>query len=118
MENKSGVKVVVVGDGAVGKTCLQISYTESQFPADYIPTVFDNYQSCADKSDGVKGHVLWDTAGQEQEPECTKCTIQSCRCGICRNDLRRTSDCTRKEQRARRKEMRKANPTPRQRHRR
>lgn len=66
MKKKSGnLKVVTIGDGAVGKTSLLIQYTSGSFPSEYVPSVFDNY-TCNVMHNGKPINLgLWDTAGQE-----------------------------------------------------
>jgi len=59
------VKLVAVGDGAVGKTSLLIAFAKGTFPETYIPTVFENYTTQMDHSGKKVLLHLWDTAGQE-----------------------------------------------------
>ncbi|KAK6063625.1 GTP-binding protein rhoC [Seiridium cupressi] len=61
-------KIVVVGDGGCGKTCLLISYSQGYFPEKYVPTVFENYITYPTHPPTGKTVelALWDTAGQEE----------------------------------------------------
>ena len=54
-------KLVIVGDGACGKTCLLIVFSKDQFPEVYVPTVFENYVADIEV-DGkqVSDSITWD----------------------------------------------------------
>lgn len=60
------VRVVVVGDGAVGKTCLLHVYVKREFPEKYVPTIFDNWSAEVSAGERRVKLELWDTAGQEE----------------------------------------------------
>ena len=60
------IKIVAVGDGAVGKTCMLMCYTKDEFPEEYVPTVFENYSKTIRVNDEDVLVSLWDTAGQEE----------------------------------------------------
>lgn len=59
-------KLVIVGDGACGKTSLLCSFALGEFPREYQPTIFENYVAEI-RLDGKPVQLaLWDTAGQEE----------------------------------------------------
>jgi len=62
-ENRESIKLVVVGCGAVGKTCSLIRYCTNDFPTDYIPTVFDNYSLNVNFNGILLSVSLWDVSG-------------------------------------------------------
>ncbi|KAG7663271.1 RHO1 [[Candida] subhashii] len=59
-------KLVVIGDGACGKTCLVAVFSQGKFPDIYIPTIFDNFITDLEIDDKKVELAIWDTAGQEE----------------------------------------------------
>eukprot|EP00301_Raphidiophrys_heterophryoidea_P011758 c17950_g1_i1.p1 GENE.c17950_g1_i1~~c17950_g1_i1.p1 ORF type:complete len:243 (-),score=53.79 c17950_g1_i1:229-957(-) len=78
--NKHLVKVVLIGDGGVGKTCILTRFCDNWFPEfAAAPTIGVDFRDRPLKVDGKECRIqVWDTAGQEK--------FRS----IARNYLRRT----------------------------
>ncbi|KAI9491540.1 Rho1 GTPase [Zychaea mexicana] len=58
-------KLVIVGDGACGKTSLLTVFAQGDFPQGHVPTVFDNMVKDFDVDGQHVELALYDTAGQE-----------------------------------------------------
>ncbi|MFW9972110.1 MAG: Rab family GTPase [Candidatus Odinarchaeota archaeon] len=58
-------KIVVIGDGGVGKTSLIKKFTQGTFEQDYIKTIGAQFTRLEKKINGDKiGLIFWDIAGQ------------------------------------------------------
>lgn len=73
------IKLLLLGDSCVGKTCFLHRYTDGQFREKFIATVGVDFRlkkliyELPEDSKKVKVHVqLWDTAGQERYRSLTK----------------------------------------------
>uniref|UniRef100_A0A1I8PAU3 Uncharacterized protein n=1 Tax=Stomoxys calcitrans TaxID=35570 RepID=A0A1I8PAU3_STOCA len=64
-QEKPCVKCVVVGDCAVGKTNLILSYLENRFNTEHVPTASDIYNADVMVNDSPVHLTLCDTAGQD-----------------------------------------------------
>ncbi|MCI4393929.1 hypothetical protein PGIGA_G00163170 [Pangasianodon gigas] len=68
---ETAVKCVLVGDGGVGKTSLIVSYTTNGYPAEHVPTAFDNFTVRVDVDGRPVQLQLCDMAGQD-DLECLR----------------------------------------------
>ena len=67
MDYDKTCQILLLGDMAVGKTCLINRYTNGVFKEEYISTVgFDYYTKQEEINDKTIQVKLWDTAGQER----------------------------------------------------
>jgi len=61
------LKLLLIGDSAVGKTCMLLRFSDDTFSTDMVSTIGVDYKTKYIPLDGktVKLQV-WDTAGQER----------------------------------------------------
>ncbi|KAG6926302.1 ras -like protein family member U, partial [Chelydra serpentina] len=60
------LQCVLLGDGAVGKTSLAVSYSANGYPARYVPTALDRFSAVVQVDSAPVRLHLCDTAGQEE----------------------------------------------------
>lgn len=61
------VKVVIIGDTAVGKTNILLRYVNEEYKMSHITTIGVDFKIKTIGIDGVKIRMqIWDTAGQER----------------------------------------------------
>lgn len=63
------MKITIVGDGMVGKTCLLVTYVQNEFPSDNEPCELFLYRCNVGVDKIIDGKMyaltLWDTIAQE-----------------------------------------------------
>jgi len=92
------IKCALVGDGAVGKTSLAISYSTNGYPNDYIPTAFDHYSVKLDVDSHPIRLQISDTAGQDDFDHIRPLAYPGCDVIlVCFSVVRPTSLCNVKE---------------------
>ena len=71
--NEINLKILILGDSAVGKTTLLLKYVDGYFPTIYVATIGVEYKIKKINLDGVDINLqIWDTAGQERFRGITK----------------------------------------------
>lgn len=60
------LKIFLLGDEAVGKTCLLIKFTTGSFPDQYMPVVVDNYMQSMTVDDIQVDLVIGDSRGGDE----------------------------------------------------
>jgi Ras-related protein Rab-8A len=61
------IKLLLIGDSGVGKSCLLLRFSEDQFTPSFITTIGIDFKIRTIDMDGKKIKLqIWDTAGQER----------------------------------------------------
>jgi small GTP-binding protein len=67
------IKILLIGDSAVGKSCLLLRYTDNRFSGNFLMTIGVDFKTKFIQIDGRKVKLqIWDTAGQEKYHSVTK----------------------------------------------
>merc|ERR1712216_1087638 len=66
-EKQLVIKLLMLGDSGVGKTCLLLRYASDEYSDTFISTIGIDFKNKTVELDGKQVKLqLWDTAGQER----------------------------------------------------
>ena len=61
------LKLIVIGESSVGKTCVLLRFSDDQFPTSHMPTIGIDFRiKTINISNKTVKLQVWDTAGQER----------------------------------------------------
>ena len=61
------IKLLLIGDSGVGKSCLLLRFCDDSFTPSFITTVGIDFKIKTVEADGKRAKLqIWDTAGQER----------------------------------------------------
>lgn len=73
MTEEQLLKILVIGESAVGKSCLLLRYTDNKFQESFMTTIGVDFKTKHIEIDGQQVKLqIWDTAGQEKFRAITK----------------------------------------------
>jgi len=82
------IKLLLIGDSGVGKTCLMLRYAQGTFSETFITTVGIDYKYKFIEIDGKKVRLeIWDTAGQERFKAITRSYLRGAQGILCVYDV-------------------------------
>ena len=77
-EEKTILKVILVGNAGVGKTAIINRFYKNSFTENMLPTIAMNYIEKKIIIEGQKIYLsIWDTVGQEEYKSCNKLFIKN-----------------------------------------
>jgi Ras family protein A len=74
------LRIVVVGDGGVGKTCMLFVFKGDPYPSGYVPTIFESHDELRQYEGKQYCLHLRDTRGQEEYDRLRPLSYAKCHC--------------------------------------
>ena len=84
------LKILVIGESAVGKSCLLLRYTDDKFQETFMTTIGVDFKTKHIEVNGQKVKLqIWDTAGQDRFRSITKAYYRGAHCILVVFDISR-----------------------------